>query len=65
MTKGGPMSSQELSTVWEDFKSNKEVSWRTIAGSSVLKDKYSKSSSVHFLKHGEETNVTNLFNISH
>ena len=38
---------------WVDFKPKKEISWKPLGGSSNSKHKYSKSSSVCFLKHRE------------
>ena len=50
--------------VWIDFKTKKEISQRRFVGSSALKDKCGKSSSVCFLKQEESTIVASLFNIS-
>ena len=58
------MASQQLFHVWIDFKTKKEISQRQYLGSSALKEKCSKSSSVCFLKQREKTIVANLFNIS-
>ena len=44
------MASQQFFHVWIDFKTKKEISQRPFVGSSALKDKCSKSSSVCFLK---------------
>ena len=58
------MAWQQLFHVWIDFKTKKEISQRQYLGSSALKEKCSKSSSVCFLKQREKTIVANLFNIS-
>ena len=51
--KDGPMASQQFFHVWIDFKTKKEISQRPFVGSSALKDKCGKSSSVCFLKQRE------------
>ena len=58
------MASQQFFHVLIDFKTKKEISQRPSVGSSALKDKCSKSSSVCFLKQREQTTVSSLFNIS-
>ena len=47
------MASQQFSHVLIDFKTKKEISSRPSLGSSALKDKYNKTSSVCFLKQRE------------
>ena len=47
------MASQQFFHVWIDFKTKKEISQRPFVGSSALKDKCCKSSSVCFLKQRE------------
>ena len=58
------MTSQKFFHLMMDFKTKKEISWRLLLGSAVLKDKCSKSSSVCFLKQREQIIVASLFNIS-
>ena len=47
------MASQQFFHVLLDFETKKEISSRPFVGSSALKDKCSKSSSVCFLKQSE------------
>ena len=58
------MASQQFFHDLIDFKTKKEISWRPFVGSSALKDECSKSDSVCFLKHREQTIVATSFNIS-
>ena len=44
------MASQQLFDAWIDFETETKISWRPYVGCSTLKDKYSKYSSVYFLK---------------
>ena len=57
------MVSQQFFDVLIDFKTKKEIFERLSVGSSALKDKCSKSSSVCFLKQREQTIISSLFNI--
>ena len=47
------MALQQFFYVWIDFKTKKEISQRPFVGSSALKDKCSKSSSVWLLEQRE------------
>ena len=44
------MASQQFFLVWAAFRTQKEISLRPFVGSSTLKGKYSKTSSVCYLK---------------
>ena len=57
------MASQLFFHFCIDFKTKKELYWRPFVGSSALKDKCSKRSSVSSLKQPEQTIVASLFNI--
>ena len=58
------MASQQFFYIWMEFKTKKEISRRPFVGSSASKDKYSKISSVSFLKQREQEITASLFNIS-
>ena len=57
------MVSQLIFYVLVNFKTKKEISWRSLVESSTLKNKYSKSSNVCYFKLSQQTTFTSLLNI--